>query len=227
MNLYLRIVLILAGIVVAGLFCAVLGFYGVRAYYEPRLPSVESLHDLKLGIPLRVYSQDGALIGEFGAERRDPLRYEQIPQRLIHAFLAAEDDRFFEHSGVDLQGLLRASFVLATTGEKRQGGSTITMQLARNVFLSPERSFTRKIKEILLALKIERELSKQQILELYLNRIFLGNRAYGVGAAAQVYFGKDVDQLSLGEMATLAGLPKAPSRDNPIEIGRASCRERV
>jgi penicillin-binding protein 1A len=225
LNLYLRIVLILAGIVVAGLFCAALGFYGVRAYYEPRLPSVESLHDLKLGIPLRVYSQDGALIGEFGAERRDPLRYEQIPQRLIHAFLAAEDDRFFEHSGVDLQGLLRASFVLATTGEKRQGGSTITMQLARNVFLSPERSFTRKIKEIFLAQKIERELSKQQILELYLNRIFLGNRAYGVGAAAQVYFGKEVDQLSLGEMATLAGLPKAPSRDNPIADPRRA-RER-
>jgi len=216
LNLYLRVVLIAAAVLATGLLCAVLGFLGVRAYFEPRLPSVDSLHELKLGIPLRVYSQDGALIGEFGAERRDPLRYEQIPPQLIHAFLAAEDDRFFEHPGVDLQGLLRASVVLATTGEKRQGGSTITMQLARNVFLSPERSFTRKIKEILLALKIERELSKQQILELYLNRIFLGNRAYGVGAAAQVYFGKDVDQLSVGEMATLAGLPKAPSRDNPI-----------
>ncbi|HWY26049.1 MAG TPA: penicillin-binding protein 1A [Nevskia sp.] len=216
MNPYLRFALIVAGIVAAGIFCAVLGFFGVRAYYEPRLPSVDSLHELKLGIPLRVYSQDGVLIGEFGAERRDPLRYEQIPKRLVQAFLAAEDDRFFEHPGVDLQGLIRASFVLATTGEKRQGGSTITMQLARNVFLTPERSFTRKIKEILLALKIERELSKQQILELYLNRIFLGNRAYGVGAAAQVYFGKEVDQLSVGEMATLAGLPKAPSRDNPI-----------
>jgi len=216
LNLYLRVVLIAAGLLAVGILCAVLGFFGVRAYYEPRLPSVESLHELKLGVPLRVYSQDGALIGEFGAERRDPLRYEQLPPRLVQAFLAAEDDRFFEHSGVDLQGLLRASFVLATTGEKRQGGSTITMQLARNVFLSPERSYTRKIKEILLALKIERELNKQQILELYLNRIFLGNRAYGVGAAAQVYFGKDLDQLSLGETATLAGLPKAPSRDNPI-----------
>jgi penicillin-binding protein 1A len=204
----------------------VLGFFGVRAYYEPRLPSVDSLHELKLGTPLRIYSQDGALIGEFGAERRDPLRFEQLPQRLVQAFLAAEDDRFFEHAGVDLQGLLRASFVLATTGEKRQGGSTITMQLARNVFLSPERSFTRKIKEILLALKIERELSKQQILELYLNRIFLGNRAYGVGAAAQVYFGKDVDQLSVGEMATLAGLPKAPSRDNPIADPRRAAERR-
>ncbi len=225
MNLYLRIALIAASILATGILCAVLGFFGVRAYYEPRLPSVDSLHELKLGTPLRVYSQDGALIGEFGAERRDPLRYDQLPPRLVQAFLAAEDDRFFEHAGVDLQGLLRASLVLATTGEKRQGGSTITMQLARNVFLSPERSFTRKIKEILLALKIERELSKQQILELYLNRIFLGNRAYGVGAAAQVYFGKDVDQLSLGETATLAGLPKAPSRDNPISDPRRA-RER-
>ncbi len=226
MNLYLRLALILAGIAAAGLLCAVVGFYGVRAYYEPRLPAVDSLHELKLGIPLRVYSQDGALIGEFGAERRDPLHYEQIPQRLVQAFLAAEDDRFFEHPGVDLQGLIRASLVLATTGEKRQGGSTITMQLARNVFLTPERSFTRKIKEILLALKIERELNKQQILELYLNRIFLGNRAYGVGAAAEVYFGKDVDHLSLGEMATLAGLPKAPSRDNPIADPRRAKERR-
>ncbi len=226
LNLYLRVALIAAAVVAAGVLCAVVGFFGVRAYYEPRLPSVESLHELKLGIPLRVYSQDGALIGEFGAERRDPLRFEQIPPRLVQAFLAAEDDRFFEHPGVDLQGLLRASLVLATTGEKRQGGSTITMQLARNVFLSPERSFTRKIKEILLALKIERELSKQQILELYLNRIFLGNRAYGVGAAAQVYFGKDVTQLSLGEMATLAGLPKAPSRDNPIADPRRAQERR-
>ncbi len=226
MNLYLRIALIAAGVVATGLLCAVLGFFGVRAYYEPRLPSVDSLHDLKLGIPLRVYSHDGALVGEFGAERRDPLRYDQLPPLLVHAFLAAEDDRFFEHPGVDLEGLMRAGLVLASTGEKRQGGSTITMQLARNVFLTPERSFTRKIKEILLALKIERELSKQQILELYLNRIFLGNRAYGIGAAAQVYFGKDVDQLTVGEMATLAGLPKAPSRDNPIADGRRAQERR-
>lgn len=226
MNLYLRIALFAAGLLVAGLILAAVGFLGVRAYYEPRLPDVNSLRDLKLGVPLRVFSQDGELIGEFGAERRDPLRYDQIPPRLVQAFLAAEDDRFFEHPGVDLMGLMRAGLVLLTTGEKKQGGSTITMQLARNVFLSPERSFTRKIKEILLALKIERELSKQQILELYLNRIFLGNRAYGVGAAAEVYFGKDVDQLSVGEMATLAGLPKAPSRDNPIADPRRAQERR-
>jgi penicillin-binding protein 1A len=216
LNLFLRIVLILAGVVLLGILSAVAGFYAVRAYYEPRLPSVESLHQIRLGVPLRVYSRDGKLIGEFGAELREPLRYDQIPKQLVQAFLAAEDDRFFEHPGVDLEGLVRAGLVLAVTGHKKQGGSTITMQLARNVFLSPERSYTRKIKEILLAIKMEHELSKQQILELYLNRIFLGNRAYGVGAAAQVYFGKDLDQLSLGEAATLAGLPKAPSRDNPV-----------
>jgi penicillin-binding protein 1A len=216
LNPYLRVIVVAVAALGLAAAAAVAGFFALRAYYEPRLPAVDSLHDLKLGVPLRVFSQDARLIGEFGAERRDPLHYSQLPQVLVHAFLAAEDDRFFQHRGVDLQGLLRASLVLATTGEKRQGGSTITMQLARNVFLSPERSFSRKIKEILLALKIERELSKEQILELYLNRIFLGNRAYGVGAAAQVYFGKDVDHLTLGEMATLAGLPKAPSRDNPI-----------
>lgn len=200
--------------VMAGL--GLIGFLGAQAWYAPQLPTVADLHDIRLGVPLRVYTQDGKLIGEFGAERREPLRYEQIPPQLVHAFLAAEDDRFFEHSGVDLMGLSRAAVVLLTTGEKKQGGSTITMQLARNVFLSSERSFGRKFKEIFLARKIERELSKEEILELYLNRIFLGNRAYGVGAAAQVYFGKDVGELTVGEMATIAGLPKAPSRDNPL-----------
>jgi penicillin-binding protein 1A len=180
------------------------------------LPSVASLRELQLSVPLRVYSRDGKLIGEFGAERRALLRYEELPPRLVQAFLAAEDDRFFEHPGVDWQGLLRASIKLASTGEKAQGGSTITMQLARNVFLTSERTFTRKFKEILLALRIERELSKPEILELYLNKIFLGERAYGVGAAALVYFGQPVRELSLGEMALIAGLPKAPSRDNPV-----------
>jgi penicillin-binding protein 1A len=204
---------------------AALGFLALRAYYEPKLPTVASLKEIKLGAPLRIYSADGKLIGEFGAERRIQLRYDEIPQRLVQAFLAAEDDRFFSHPGVDWMGLVRASVVLASTGEKRQGGSTITMQLARNVFLSSERTFNRKFEEIFLALKMERELSKQQILELYLNRIFLGNRAYGVGAAAQVYFGKDVHALTVGEMALLAGLPKAPSRDNPLASSRHA-RER-
>lgn len=192
------------------------GFLMLRAWVMPQLPSVASLHEIRLGVPLRVYTRDGKLIGEFGAERREPLTYAQLPKPLVQAFLAAEDDRFFEHSGVDVAGLARAAVVLATTGQKRQGGSTITMQLARNVYLTNERSFTRKIKEIFLARKIETELSKEQILELYLNRIFLGNRAYGVGAAASVYFGREVSKLTVGEMALIAGLPKAPSRDNPL-----------
>ena len=195
---------------------AVGGFLMLRAWVMPQLPSVASLHEIRLGVPLRVYTRDGKLIGEFGAERREPLTYAQLPKPLVQAFLAAEDDRFFEHSGVDVAGLARAAVVLATTGQKRQGGSTITMQLARNVYLTNERSFTRKIKEIFLARKIESELSKEQILELYLNRIFLGNRAYGVGAAASVYFGREVSKLTVGEMALIAGLPKAPSRDNPL-----------
>lgn len=201
---------------VLALIASVGGFFAIKAWVTPQLPSVESLHEIRLGVPLRVYTRDGKLIGEFGAERREPLRYEQLPKPLVQAFLAAEDDRFFEHSGVDVAGLARAAVILASTGEKRQGGSTITMQLARNVFLSNERSFTRKFKEIFLARKIEAELSKEAILELYLNRIFLGNRAYGVGAAASVYYGRDVAKLSLGEMALIAGLPKAPSRDNPL-----------
>jgi penicillin-binding protein 1A len=191
-------------------------FFAAKWHYGRELPSVASLRELQLQVPLRVYTRDGKLIGEFGAERRAPLRYDQLPQRVIDAFLAAEDERFFEHPGVDWRGLARAVVVLVTTGQKSQGGSTITMQLARNVFLSPERSYVRKFKEILLATRIEDELTKQQILETYLNKIFLGQRAYGVGAAAQVYFGKDIADLSWSQAALLAGLPKAPSRDNPI-----------
>ncbi|MES2884423.1 MAG: PBP1A family penicillin-binding protein [Pseudomonadota bacterium] len=183
---------------------------------EAQLPSVQSLREPNLGAPLRIYSADGKLIGEFGAERRSPLAYEQFPEQVIQAFLAAEDDQFFEHGGVDYMGLVRAAFKLAATGEKRQGGSTITMQLARNVFLSPERSYERKIREILLAQKIERELDKKRILEIYLNRIFLGTRAYGVAAAAYVYFGKTLNELTLAETAVLAALPKAPSALNPL-----------
>ena len=211
------IVLWFAGSLLAlGLAAPFALFYGARWYYEPTLPAVASLRELKLEVPLRVYTRDGKLIGEYGAERRAPLSFEQLPQRVIDAFLAAEDDRFFEHPGVDWQGLLRASVQLALTGEKSQGGSTITMQLARNVFLTPERSYERKIREILLALRVEREMSKQEILETYLNKIFLGQRAYGVGAASQVYFHREPAELSWAQAATLAGLPKAPSRDNPV-----------
>lgn len=215
----------LAALFGGGLLLALLTYAGVRAYLEPQLPSAESLRELQLQVPLRVYTRDGKMIGEFGAERRALLEYEQIPPQLVHAFLSAEDYRFFEHGGVDYQGLLRAALKLLATGEKAQGGSTITMQLARNVFLSSEKTFSRKFREILLAQKIERELSKQEILSLYLNKIYLGERAYGVAAAAQVYFNKPVQELSLAEMAVLAGLPKAPSRDNPM-VNPERARER-
>lgn len=207
-----RLLLSLAGFAVV----AAIGLYAfVRWGLMAGLPSTASIRELRLEEPLRIYTRDGQLMGEFGAERRAPLDYSEFPKTVIQAFLAAEDDRFFEHPGVDWHGIARAGFVLLTTGEKAQGGSTITMQLARNVFLSPERTFTRKAREILLALQIERDMSKEEILELYLNKIFLGNRAYGVGAAAQVYFAADVQSLTLAQTALLAGLPKAPSRDNP------------
>ena len=207
---YLVLFLLGASIIGAG------GLYGVYLYLEPKLPSIETLKDVQLQVPLRIYSSDHLLIAEFGEKRREPLQYDQIPERMIQAFLAAEDDRFFEHPGVDYQGLLRAAFQLLLTGERRQGGSTITMQVARNFFLSSKKTYTRKLNEIFLALKIERMLSKQEILELYLNKIYLGHRAYGVGAAALVYYGRPVDKLELSEIAMIAGLPKAPSTLNPI-----------
>jgi len=184
--------------------------------FEPDLPEVETLRDVQLQVPLRVYSQDGRLIGLFGEMRRVPVTLDEVPDMLEQAFLAGEDARFYEHPGVDYQGISRAAFTLLTTGEKSVGGSTITQQLARNFFLTSEKTFTRKIKEIFLALKIEKQLSKQEILELYLNKIFLGYRAYGVGAAAEVYYGKTVGELNLAQSAMIAALPKAPSRINPI-----------
>lgn len=180
------------------------------------LPDVETLRDVQLQVPLRIYTQNGKLISVFGEKRRIPVKIEEIPDHLINAFIAGEDARFREHPGVDYQGLTRAVWTLATTGEKSVGGSTITQMLARNFFLTLEKTFTRKIKEIFLALKIERELSKDEILELFLNKILLGHRAYGVGAAADVYYGKPVDELTLAQCAMLAALPKAPSRINPI-----------
>ncbi|GIX30038.1 MAG: peptidoglycan glycosyltransferase [Porticoccaceae bacterium] len=197
----------------------------VHLYLSPLLPDAEALRTVRLQTPLRVYSADGRLMAEFGEMRRHPLRYEELPPDLIHAFLAAEDDSFFHHRGVDLAGLLRAAVELVLSGEIRSGGSTITMQVARNFFLSPERSFVRKFSEILLALRIERELSKEEILTLYANKIFLGHRAYGVEAAARVYYGVSARELSLDQMAMIAGLPKAPSRINPLsDPARATAR---
>ena len=189
---------------------------GLYVYLSPQLPSIEGLSDVRLQVPLRIYSSDGSLLGEFGEKRRNPKTLEEIPERVTQAFLSAEDDRFFDHPGVDYQGILRALVNLISTGERGQGGSTITMQLARNFYLSSEKTYIRKLSEIFLALKIERELSKEKILELYLNKIYLGNRSYGVAAAAQVYYGTTLDELTLPQIAMIAGLPKAPSRYNPI-----------
>lgn len=175
-----------------------------------------SLREVKLEQPLRVYSSDGALMAEFGVERRRPVPYEQMPPLLVDAFLATEDSRFFEHGGVDAIGVARAMLNLASTGEKSQGASTITMQVARNFFLTSEKTFQRKLAEVLLTLQIERALTKDQILDLYLNQIFFGHRAYGVSAAASLYYDKTLDQLTAAEAAMLAGIPKAPSTNNPI-----------
>ena len=192
---------------------AVLGAY---LYIEPKLPDIDQLQDVQYSVPLRIYTRDGKLMGEFGEQRRRPTTYEDLPKQVIQAILAIEDNRFFEHRGVDYRGLLRAGVQLLRTGRKSQGGSTITMQVAKNFFLSSEKTYLRKLNEVFLALKIERALSKQQILELYLNKIYFGQRAYGIGAAAQVYYGAPLDGLTLPQMAMIAGLPKAPSANNPI-----------
>ena len=182
----------------------------------PTLPALDELSGAQMKVPLRVYSADAQLIAEFGEEKRIPVRIDEVPDLLIKAVLAAEDHTFFYHHGVDFTGIARAALHNLRTQSAGQGASTITMQVARNFFLSPEKTYSRKIREILLAFKIERELSKPQILELYFNKIFLGHRAYGFAAAAQVYYGKTLKELTLPEMAMLAGLPKAPSRNNPL-----------
>lgn len=199
------------------LFCGLLlSLSGAFLYLSPSLPSVESLRSIQLQIPLRVYSSDAKLIAEFGEMRRSPIAFAEIPQDFIGALLSAEDDNFANHYGVDLTSLLRAATQILRSGHIQTGGSTITMQVAKNFFLTSERSFSRKTNEILLALQIERELSKDEILELYVNKIYLGHRAYGIEAAAQVYYGKSINELSLAQLAMIAGLPKAPSRFNPL-----------
>lgn len=194
---------------------AVTAYFAYR-YLEPLLPDVEVLSDIRYQIPMTVYSRDGLLMAEYGEKKRIPIAIKEIPPSIIQAFLAAEDKNFFDHPGVDYEGLARAAFSFLRTGEKRQGGSTITMQVARNFFLSNEKTILRKINEILLAIKIESKLSKERILELYLNKIYFGQHAYGIAAAADVYYAKTVNELSLDEIAMIAGLPKAPSAFNPI-----------
>ncbi|HBX40173.1 MAG TPA: peptidase, partial [Marinobacter adhaerens] len=216
MSHLLRTSRLFAWLFLTGLSVAVIVTSGFYLYLRPGLPPVHQLLDIKLQTPLRVYSKDNRLIAEFGEKRRAPITIEQIPTIQLQAFMAAEDSRFYEHFGVDIKGLARAAIELVSTGEIQSGGSTITMQVAKNYFLSRDRTFIRKFNEILLALQIERELDKNRILELYLNKIYLGNRAYGIAAAAQVYYNKPVSELSLAQMAMLAGLPKAPSAFNPL-----------
>ncbi|MBL0168099.1 MAG: penicillin-binding protein 1A [Propionivibrio sp.] len=192
----------------------------------PNLPSLEILTDYRPKIPLRVYTSEGHLIGEFGEERRAIVRIQDVPEVMKQAILAAEDERFYQHSGVDAQGVVRAMLSNLLGGGKRQGASTITQQVAKNFFLSSEKTYTRKLYEALLSFKIENNLSKDQIFELYINQIFLGQRAYGFGAAAQIYFGKPLKELNIAEAAMLAGLPKAPSAFNPVvNPKRASLRQ--
>jgi penicillin-binding protein 1A len=198
----------------------------VYLYLTPQLPNIQSLQQIELQIPLRIYTEDGQLISEFGEQRRRPLEYNEIPQQFVHALISAEDDRFFQHNGVDLRGLTRAAIQLVRTGKKKSGGSTITMQVAKNYYLSSEKTFSRKFTEILLALKIEQELSKEEILELYLNKIYLGKRAYGIESAAQVYYGVSVSELKLPQLAMLAGLPQAPSAANPINNAKRAKERR-
>ncbi len=204
------------------IFCASL----LYLYSASQLPNVDVLKTVQLQVPLRVYSHDGLLIQEFGEKRREPLEYQQIPPLLVQALLATEDQRFFEHPGVDVFGLARAAVRMIQTGTKSQGGSTITMQVARNFFLNRKKTFLRKFNEIMLAIKIDREFSKEKILELYLNQVYLGNRAYGVGAAATIYYGKPLQQLSIAQLAMLAGLPQAPSTHNPIANPKAALKRR-
>ncbi len=216
MPLLLRVLLWLLALPIAFAVAAILVLLLATQLANDRLPSLDALVDYRPKVPLRVYTADNILIGEFGEERRTVVKFSETPKSLKNAILAAEDSRFFEHAGVDLVGVVRAAISNLSTGGRAQGASTLTMQLARNFFLSTERTYTRKIYEILLALRIEQNLSKEQIFEIYLNQIFLGQRAYGFGAAAQAYYGKNLKDITIAEAAMLAGLPKAPSAYNPV-----------
>ena len=207
-----RLLLFIAGVLALGAVAVV----AVYIYIAPELPSLEEIKTIRVQTPLRVYTTEGNLMAVFGDKRRIPIDIEEVPRQIIEAFIAAEDDRFYEHLGVDYEGLIRAAINLIETGQRTQGGSTITMQLARNFFLTNQRTYERKIKEIYLALIMERLLGKEEILNLYLNKIFMGKRAYGIAAAAETYYGKNIGELTLAQNAMIAGLPKAPSIYNPI-----------
>ena len=211
-----KLVKIVSWLFAVGSIVLVASAFYIYAVLVPTLPSIDHLEDTQYQVPLRIYDRNEVLLAEFGEHRRIPVKFEKIPRYLIDAVVSVEDDQFWNHPGVDVYALMAAVYEVVTTGRKTRGGSTITMQVARNFFLSPEQTYTRKFNEILLALKIEKELSKEKIIELYLNKIFLGHRAYGISAASQVYYDKKLDDLTLAQAAMLAGLPKAPSKYNPI-----------
>ncbi len=211
-----KFIQIIFGSFFALLTLGALGTYGIYHYYAPQLPKNEELRKIDIQVPLRIYTQENQLIAEYGERRSRPVKLTEVPEKLKLAFLDIEDARFYEHGGVDFKGIARAVYSVVSTGSASQGASTITMQLARNSFLNAEKTVDRKLKETLLAFRMEQEYSKAEILELYLNKIYLGKSAYGVAAAAETYYGKTLDQLTLAQAAMIAGLPKAPSRYNPI-----------
>ena len=213
---YLRWVILLTGLGLIGGIGAAAGVIGAYYFVAPGLPAAETIRDIPLQVPLRVFSRDGQLISEIGERRRIPITYEELPDHVVHAFIAAEDRRFFKHPGIDYQGILRSVLRLIQSGEISGGGSTLTQQLARDYFLTREQLFTRKLREAFLAYKIEQEFTKEQIMALFLNKMFFGQRAYGVAAAAQVYFDKNLADVNIAEAATLAGVLPAPSRYNPV-----------
>lgn len=216
MNLLRSLLKLGLKLTIVGALLGVTALAGAYFYYAPKLPDVQALKEVRLQTPLRVFSADDKLISEFGEKRRTPIGFEQVPDNFVNALLAAEDRDFFSHIGIDIKGLARAAYQLASSGRIQSGGSTITMQVAKNFFLTRERSFVRKFNEILLSLRIEQELSKEEIFELYVNKIYLGHRSYGIQAAANIYYGQNIDQLTIAQLAMIAGLPKAPSAYNPI-----------
>src|SRR4051812_3040342 len=223
---YFRLFVKLLMGVTAITFAVAYAFVCSYIYLEPTLPTVAAMKNNDLSVPLRVYTSSGELIAQIGEQRRNPVKYEQIPEVVKNAFIAAEDDRFFEHHGFDWQGVLRALFVNVTSGQ-RQGGSTITMQAARSAFITQEQTVRRKIQEVFVTQRLEKNFTKQEILALYLNVIFFGQRSYGIAAAAETYFGKPLDDLTLGEAATLARVPQWPSRYNPISDPQGATERRA
>ena len=223
---HFRWLIIALGLGLSGVIAGVAGVIGAYFYVAPSLPAAETIRDIPLQIPLRVFSRDGHLIAEFGERRRILVTYDEVPEHVVNAFIAAEDRRFWAHPGIDYRGLLRALFQLVSTGEVEAGGSTLTQQLARSYFLSLDRTIERKFKEGALAVRIEKEFTKEQIMALFLNKMFFGQRAYGVSAAAQVYFNKPLEDLSIAEAATLAGVLPAPSRYNPVRSVEEATKRR-